>query len=163
MVKEFFGTGDSAIRPDKPMTDRNVVVVLVEHPTEKMCLCVNNKKFGWIDFVMGGIEDGETVVEAARREVLEETGYGDFEYTKELPEVFYDNFYAAHKDVNRHITCHIVHGKLNSLKQAERSEEEKAIADVLWIKNEELSQKLSTEAHKYVLDQVLGLDGLKAK
>lgn len=157
MVKEFFGTGDSAIRPDKPMTDRNVVVVLVEHPTKKMCLCVNNKKFGWIDFVMGGIEDGETVVEAARREVLEETGYGDFGFTKELPEVFYDNFYAAHKDVNRHITCHIVHGKLNSLKQAERSEEEKAIADVLWIKNEELSQKLSTEAHKYVLDRVLGL------
>ena len=56
-----------------------------------------------------------------------------------------------------------MHGKLNSLKRAERSEEEKAIADVLWIKNEELSQKLSTEAHKYVLDQVLGLDGLKAK
>ena len=54
MIKEFFGTGDSAIRPDKPMTDREVVIVLTEHPIEKKCLCVNNKKFGWIDFVMGG-------------------------------------------------------------------------------------------------------------
>jgi phosphoenolpyruvate carboxylase len=35
MVKEFFGTGDSAIRPDKKMTDRQVVIVLTEHPTEK--------------------------------------------------------------------------------------------------------------------------------
>lgn len=155
MVKEFFGTGDSAIRPDKPMTDREVIIVLTEHPTEKKCLCVNNKRFGWIDFVMGGIEQGETAVEAAKREVLEETGYDDFESIEELPEIFYDNFFAAHKDVNRHITCHIVHGKLKSLSQVERGEKEKEIADVLWINNNELPSKLSTEAHKYVLKRVL--------
>ncbi|MBQ3347976.1 NUDIX hydrolase [Candidatus Saccharibacteria bacterium] len=155
-MKEFFGSGDSAIRPDKPMTNREVVIALMEHPTEKKCLCVKNRKYGWIDFVMGGIEDGETTVEAAKREILEETGYSDLQSVEELPEVFYDNFFAAHKDVNRHITCHIVHGKLKSLAQAERSEKEKEIADVLWIDNEELPDKLSTEAHKYVLEQVLG-------
>ena len=155
-MKEFFGSGDSAIRPDKPMTNREVVIALMEHPTEKKCLCVKNRKYGWIDFVMGGIEDGETTVEAAKREILEETGYSDLQSVEELPEVFYDNFFAAHKDVNRHITCHIVHGKLKSLAQAERSEKEKEIADVLWIDNEELHDKLSTEAHKYVLEQVLG-------
>ena len=156
MAKEFFGKGDSAIRPDKPMTDRQVVIVLTEHPTEKKCLCVKNRKFGWVDFVMGGIEDGETAVEAAQREVLEETGYSDFETIEELPEVFYDNFYAAHKDVNRHITCHVIHGRLKSLSQSEREESEKEIADVLWINNAELRQKLSTESHKYVLEMILG-------
>ena len=153
MTKEFFGTGDSAIRPDKPMTDRNVVIVLVKHSTEKKCLCVKNRKFGWVNFVMGGIEGDETVLEAAEREVVD-----DFEYIKELPEVFYDNFYAAHKDVNRHITCHIVYGKLKSLNQIERSEEEIEIADVLWVKNSELAQKLSVDAHKYALEQVLKVD-----
>lgn len=152
---EFFGKGDSAIRPDKPMTERQVVVALVEHPTEDKCLCVKNKKFGWIDFVMGGIEGAETPSEAAKREVLEETGYNDLKIIEELPDVFYDNFYAAHKDVNRHITCHIVHGKLNSLAQVERSEKEKSIADVLWIAKDDLPTALTQEAHKYVLEKVL--------
>jgi hypothetical protein len=50
----------------------------------------------------------------------------------------------------------MVHGKLKSLTQAERDEKEKEIADVLWIDNEELPEKLSTEAHRYVLERVLG-------
>lgn len=40
MAKEFFGTGDSAIRDDKPMTEREVVVVAMKHPTEEKYLCV---------------------------------------------------------------------------------------------------------------------------
>lgn len=107
---------------------------------------------GWCALQMRCTRDAE----AAKREVLEETGYSDLEIIEELPEVFYDNFYAAHKDVNRHITCHIVHGKLKSLAQNERDEKEKSIADVLWIDNNELPTKLTTEAHRYVCDQVLG-------
>ena len=155
MAKEFFGKGDSAIRPDKPMTERQVVIAVVKHPTEDKFLCVNNKKFGWVDFVMGGIEDGETPKEAALREVVEETGYFELEIIEEFPDVYYDNFYAAHKDVNRHITCHTVYGRLKSLKQNERDEKEQEIADVLWIDKGDLLDKLSTEAHKYDFERVL--------
>ena len=154
MTKEFFGEGDSAIRPDKPMTERQVVVAVVKHPTEDEFLCVKNRKFGWINFVMGGIEGDETPIEAVRREVLEETGYTNLKIIEEFPDVYFDNFYAAHKDVNRHITCHTVYCELTDLEQNERSKEEKAIADVLWIKNRELMNKLSTEAHKYDLERV---------
>lgn len=155
MVKEFFGTGDSAIRSDKPMTNRQVVVAVVRHPTENKFLCVRNKKFGWIDFVMGGIEGDETPTRAASREVLEETGYLDFEAIEEFPDVYCDNFYAAHKDVNRHITCHTVYGRLKSLKQNERDDKEKKLADVMWINTEELANKLHTDAHRYDLERVL--------
>lgn len=154
-IKEFHGTGDSAIRPDKPMTDRKVVVVVMKHPTEEKYLCMHNKKFDWIDFVMGGIEGEETPLEAGARELGEESGYCDYELIGKLPEVYYDNFYAAHKDVNRHIEVHTVYGKLKSLKQNERSQEEADIADIMWIDVAELPDKLHTDAHRWDLERVL--------
>ena len=48
MAKEFFGEGDSAIREDRPMTERNVVVVAIKHPTEeKISLCTESEI--WLD------------------------------------------------------------------------------------------------------------------
>ena len=72
LAKSFYGTGNSAIKEGMPITERNVVNVIVKHPTEDKYLCVKNKEFNWIDFVMGGIEEKETPREAAIREVKEE-------------------------------------------------------------------------------------------
>lgn len=149
LAKSFNGTGDSAIREGKPVTNRNVVNVVIKHPTENKYLCVHNKKFNWINFVMGGIEENESVIEAGIREVKEETGYTDIAIEKEMEFIYFDNFYAAHKDVNRHIKCHTILGKLNSLDAIERSQEEIDLADVMWIEEDKLISTLSTEAHKY--------------
>ena len=158
MAKEFFGTGSSEVRADKPMTEREVVVAILRHPTEARYLCVHNRKFDWIDFVMGGIEGTETPVEAGQREVREETGYTDLGELKEWSEVCYDNFYAAHKEVNRHITIHTIYGQLQSLAREERSAEEAEIADVLWVPAEELAEKLTQQAHRYLWEEIQKLN-----
>lgn len=159
IAKNFVGTGDSKIRDDKPMTEREVVNAIIKHPTDDKYLCVNNKKFNWINFVMGGIEGDESPCDAAVREVVEETGYTDIVDLNEMEFIYYDNFYAAHKDVNRHITCHTVVGRLNSLEQVEISEEEKNIADVMWISKDELLSKLTSEAHKYDAMRLINGEG----
>lgn len=159
IAKNFVGKKESAIRDDKPMTERQVVNVIIKHPIEDKYLCVKNKKFGWINFVMGGIENEETPIEAGIREVIEETGYTDITIEKQMEFVYYDNFYAAHKDVNRHITCYTIVGKLNSLQEEDRVEEEKELADVLWVSKEKLIETLTTEAHKYDAERLLSNEG----
>ncbi len=156
-VKSFYGTGESAVRPDKPMTDRKVVVVVMKHPTEDKFLCVKNRKLGWIDFVMGGIEGDEDTITGGERELLEETAYTDYEILGELPEVYYDDFYAAHKGVNRHIEAHTIYGRLKSLEQGKRSTEEADLADVLWIDESEVAEKLHTDAHRWDFERVAPL------
>lgn len=105
---------------------------------------------------MGGIEGDETPIEAAKREVIEETGYTDLTELVERPEICYDNFYAAHKGVNRHITVHIVTAKLGSLAEAERSAEEQEMADVIWVSAEELAGKLEQAEHQWIWEVVSG-------
>lgn len=159
IAKNFIGTGESAIREDKPFTDRKVVIAVIKHPTEDKYLCVKNKKFGWFNFVMGGIEGEETPTEAAIREIVEETGYNNIEIEKELDFVYYDNFFARHKDVNRHITCHTVVGKLKNLDETPRTEEEADLQDVMWITKDKLIETLNTNAHKYDAKRVLENEG----
>ena len=159
IAKNIVGSGASAIKEGKEMTERKVVNALIKHPTEDKYLCVKNKKFGWTNFVMGGIEEGETPIDAAIREVSEETGYTDITIEREMEFIYYDNFYAAHKDVNRHIECHTVVGKLNSLALEERSEEESKLQDVLWIDKKDLMKSLTTEAHQYDAKRLIEGEG----
>lgn len=158
IAKNFVGTGDSEIRPDKPFTDRNVVIAVIKHPTENKYLCAKNKKFGWINFIMGGIEGEETPIEAAKRELIEETGYQDIEIDGEMEFIYYDNFFARHKDVNRHITCHTVTGRLKSLSSTTRTEEESELQDVMWIDEADLINSMSTNAHKYDAERAINGD-----
>ena len=119
-------------RKGKENTKRNIVHVLVEHPTEDKIICLVWKDFPWKTFITGGIEEGENAVEAAIREVLEETGYKNAQYVKQLPYKIFSEFYAGHKDVNRAVLTNFIHLKLKDLDKKEVAEEEKKLHTAIW-------------------------------
>lgn len=107
----------------KEDTTRDVVMCVIEHPSDDTFLTLRWNKHDWHNFVMGGIEEGETIEEATRREITEETGFTDVRYVDTLPLVMKSVFYAAHKDVNRDINTTVVRFKLGSLKQIDTAKE----------------------------------------
>lgn len=94
--------GKDAPRPDKPTVRRRTAFALVKHWSEDKYLCLDWEKFGWHSGIIGGIEEGEDAIEAAKREIVEETGYKHPIFKKIIGEAMHTNFFAAHKDVNRY-------------------------------------------------------------
>ncbi len=143
------GPGDDAFREGEDIVDRNNVVVIVEHPEKDEFLCARWKQVDWQGFVTGGIEEGQSIEETALAEVREETGYLNPKIVKVYDESSHGLFWHVHKKQNRRANYRIVHVKLEDLEQGERSEEEQAIADFLWIPRAEVASFLKREDMRY--------------
>lgn len=86
---------------DKPSSKRINVHAIVYNPKNKKYLILRNDKFGWDTVVIGGVEEGEDFIEAAKREVREEAGYVDLEFKKILGGPVQAEYFAKHKNENR--------------------------------------------------------------
>ena len=104
IAPRFDGEGDNVIKKDKPMTERKIVDVIIKHWKEDKYFCLDWSKKShnkWYSFVVGGVEKGETLEEAALREAQEESGYKNMKVVKQVGGEIHSYFYAAHKGVNR--------------------------------------------------------------
>lgn len=102
----------------------------------------------------GGIDDGEDAIEAAKREVTEETGYTNLKHVKTLPQSRYQGF-AAHKDINRIAnTTPIVFELIDETKQEVDPQELEQHVPI-FISVEEAKKTLIHEVDHYRLDQAL--------
>ncbi len=138
--------------PDKKTVARTVVCLVVEHPSEKkflICHPVNGAN--WSP-VMGGIDDSESITDAAKRELIEETGYTDVVICEAKEAEFFSQFFASHKDENRLARVKTVYVKLGSLEQ----DLDKAIdidkQELKWVTEEEYRADKSTGGMQEVFD-----------
>lgn len=141
--------GKDAIRDDKPTTKRNTVYVFVKHWSEDKYLCLDWKQFGWHSGIIGGVNDGEDWVEAAKREVREETGYLNIELEKEIGVEVHNNFFAGHKDENRYAVGQGYVFKLIDGEKTETKEEEVKNHELVWIEAKEMEKFLNLPVFKY--------------
>jgi len=117
----------------KKIVERKAIQAIITNPKTKKILCLKWKKQPWTTFVVGGIEEGESVVEAAKREVLEETGYKNIKYIRTLGGTVKSEFFATHKDENRVAYFDVVHFELSGNEMNPVSDEEKEKHELVWL------------------------------
>lgn len=131
----------------KEKVERQNVQVVVRNPKTGKILVLHSQKYKWNTFPMGGIGQGEDLLAAAAREVLEETGYKNLTNGKILGGQVRAEYFANHKDVNRVSYTNLVQFDLADEEQVAIPEEEKeAENEILWKKPEELTNEFMVHA-----------------
>lgn len=143
-------TGDCTPQEAKATSKKDVVTAIVRDQKENKYLVLQwDKLFG---FVGGGVEQGESFEEAIKREVLEETGYTDFQITEVILPNLYGHGFKPRKDVNcfdldRAFLVDILDTSKQTNHEGETDEH-----TIHWLTEKEVSKLISLEHHAFMWD-----------
>ncbi|HVU06233.1 MAG TPA: class I tRNA ligase family protein [Candidatus Paceibacterota bacterium] len=145
-------SGEGAIRPDLPFVKRDAVCIVVRNPEDGTYLCNSWKGIHMHGLFTGGVEKGEDLVEAARREVLEETGYKNLKHMRTSDIKINTFFYHRVKKQNRHAHFSFVFFDLENDERAAVDERESALHEVVWKKRNELKNFFTVFEGDFILN-----------
>lgn len=145
----FSGEGKDAPRDNVGINpDRSCVDIIIEHPTNGKFL-LQREKDGDRDLVhfVGGVTDGENDLTSVERELLEETGYSNFNFISTQP-VFRTKSigYRHSKNINQQGISGFYHIKLKNLEQT-TSEIEEGKHTIEWVSREQVKKLITWKWH----------------
>jgi 8-oxo-dGTP pyrophosphatase MutT (NUDIX family) len=123
---------------------RKTVVGILYNPRTKLFGYLDWVKFGWTGFITGGVETGEELIDALKREITEETGFNDYEIIDKLGLQIISRYFAENKNVWREAEMHGFLIILNSGKHKPVESEESENFELKWDSFEIILQKLKT-------------------
>lgn len=138
-----------SIKKDVETIDRgDVVDLIIEHPTDGTFLLQREKDAEEPDHVhfVGGGADGEDHSIAIGRELLEETGFSNYEVVAGPIEIHTALGYRHTRDKNQRTKSHFYHIKLKDLKQ-QKSEIEEGKHTIEWVSKDVVEKLVTWEAH----------------
>ena len=143
------------VRVDKPFVPREAVCVFVEHWEGGKFIALKWKKVAWLTPITGGVEKGQTPEEAARAEVMEETGFKNLTLVSRSKGQYHSTFFHVPKDENRvgHFTS--FHFKLKNGERSEILAEENEKHEVTWLPRDKFRDMMTAEAVKLGWDLVM--------
>lgn len=141
--------GFDKVRPEEPKVERDAITAIVKHWNKDSYIILKWKKADWKTFITGGPENRQSMEEAARTEILEETGYKNLKLIKKLPR-FHSQFYHIPKKLNRFAHMEVFYFELKNGEHRDISAEDRERHEVLWVAGKDVEKSLTAEGHKYV-------------
>lgn len=138
-----------------PVVERNNIHAVVYNPKNDSYLTLAWKNHNWKTIVLGGIDEGEDLIAAAKREVLEETGYKNIEFKKYLGSPIQSLYSADHKQQNRIAYSHGLYFELINDEQEEVSSSEKDLFDIVWMDSKQfIPENITNVELSFWLDRI---------
>jgi leucyl-tRNA synthetase len=140
-------------QPDE--THKVGVNVILRKPDSNEILILDwgprRENWGGKMLIGGGVETGEDIIECAKREITEETGYTDFEFVAKSDVVGHGHFYSNVKHKNFSIDAYGLLFDLKSDKKQKLNldEGEKNKFKTYWLPAEAAVNQLDDGIHKY--------------
>ena len=142
---------------DKPIKRRKTVHVILERKSDGKILVLDWHGEAWGNrkphtFIIGGVEENESIVETAIREIEEETGYYNVTHTNNINLSLHTEYHAAHKQENRYADISLLHFILENDKQKDINQEEVKKHTPIWIERKDLLNFINVTDGPFEID-----------
>ncbi len=144
VVELIYDSKDSPIKSELPIIKRDAICAIVRNPKDDTYMCsVWKNGIHMHGLVTGGIDAGENVIETAKREIYEETGYKNLKLVRGPDFAIHSKFFHRMKKENRWARFQYVFFDLVDDEHDPISEREAAIHDIVWKTKSEMKDFFS--------------------
>ncbi len=143
--------GSSAFHQDEPFVDSHGVIVLLKHWAEEKYLGLKWRDASdWGTLLTGGIEQGMSGEETARKEIEEETGYKNIKSIRQITTI-HSKYYHVPKKLNRFGHAPVFVVELQDGEKSDIAAEDVGRHEHHWLTPAELKNFLTAESHQLAL------------